>query len=174
MHHPWNIRFLGRRRCPQVCKSLAYSGFYVKFIYSGIMRITVTVVVIMFELTGALTYILPTMASSVDVLGGHMHNTSPLCRSFCWWQKLWEIFSEQTASQMRWSGLMAFLSWRKKIMCTTLPVRWRSPSLVIVLTQMWFCSVCRYDETTGDTHWNWLASQRCWFVWPCFFWHWAN
>ncbi|KAK7040079.1 glycerol ethanol, ferric requiring protein [Paramarasmius palmivorus] len=30
---------------------------------SGIMRITVTVVVIMFELTGALTYILPTMAS---------------------------------------------------------------------------------------------------------------
>lgn len=30
---------------------------------SGIMRITVTVVVIMFELTGALTYILPTMVS---------------------------------------------------------------------------------------------------------------
>lgn len=28
------------------------------------MRITVTVVVIMFELTGALTYILPTMVSS--------------------------------------------------------------------------------------------------------------
>lgn len=28
---------------------------------SGVMRITVTVVVIMFELTGALTYILPTM-----------------------------------------------------------------------------------------------------------------
>lgn len=31
----------------------------------GIMRITVTVVVIMFELTGALTYILPTMVSCV-------------------------------------------------------------------------------------------------------------
>lgn len=31
---------------------------------SGVMRITVTVVVIMFELTGALTYILPTMVSS--------------------------------------------------------------------------------------------------------------
>ena len=30
---------------------------------SGIMRLTVTVVVIMFELTGALTYILPTMVS---------------------------------------------------------------------------------------------------------------
>jgi chloride channel 3/4/5 len=30
---------------------------------SGIMRITVTVVVVMFELTGALTYILPTMVS---------------------------------------------------------------------------------------------------------------
>ena len=28
---------------------------------SGVMRLTVTVVVIMFELTGALTYILPTM-----------------------------------------------------------------------------------------------------------------
>lgn len=28
---------------------------------SGVMRITVTVVVVMFELTGALTYILPTM-----------------------------------------------------------------------------------------------------------------
>ncbi|PPQ98205.1 hypothetical protein CVT26_003457 [Gymnopilus dilepis] len=33
-----------------------------KLICSGVMRITVTVVVIMFELTGALTYILPTMA----------------------------------------------------------------------------------------------------------------
>jgi hypothetical protein len=32
-------------------------------VYSGIMRFTVTVVVIMFELTGALTYILPTMVS---------------------------------------------------------------------------------------------------------------
>ena len=31
---------------------------------SGIMHITVSVVVIMFELTGALTYILPTMVSS--------------------------------------------------------------------------------------------------------------
>lgn len=30
---------------------------------SGVMRITVTVVVVMFELTGALTYILPTMVS---------------------------------------------------------------------------------------------------------------
>ena len=33
------------------------------FLHSGVMRITVTVVVIMFELTGALTYILPTMVS---------------------------------------------------------------------------------------------------------------
>ena len=31
------------------------------------MRITVTVVVIMFELTGALTYILPTMVSNHDI-----------------------------------------------------------------------------------------------------------
>lgn len=36
---------------------------------SGIMHITVSVVVIMFELTGALTYILPTMVSfSVNTL----------------------------------------------------------------------------------------------------------
>jgi chloride channel 3/4/5 len=35
---------------------------------SGIMHITVSVVVIMFELTGALTYILPTMVSHVPFL----------------------------------------------------------------------------------------------------------
>ena len=34
---------------------------------SGIMHITVSVVVIMFELTGALTYILPTMVRSVTL-----------------------------------------------------------------------------------------------------------
>ena len=34
---------------------------------SGVMRITVTVVVIMFELTGALTYILPTMVSTPQI-----------------------------------------------------------------------------------------------------------
>lgn len=33
------------------------------------MHITVSVVVIMFELTGALTYILPTMVGSLCVLG---------------------------------------------------------------------------------------------------------
>lgn len=32
--------------------------------YSGVTRLTVTIVVIMFELTGALTYILPTMVCS--------------------------------------------------------------------------------------------------------------
>lgn len=37
---------------------------------SGVMRITVSVVVIMFELTGALTYILPTMVSSLLELFG--------------------------------------------------------------------------------------------------------
>jgi chloride channel 3/4/5 len=31
----------------------------------GVMRITVTVVVIMYELTGALTYILPTMVGKI-------------------------------------------------------------------------------------------------------------
>lgn len=38
---------------------------------SGVMRITVTVVVVMFELTGALTYILPTMVS--HDLSSHPH-----------------------------------------------------------------------------------------------------
>lgn len=37
---------------------------------SGVMRITVTVVVIMFELTGALIYILPTMVSGMISGGG--------------------------------------------------------------------------------------------------------
>jgi len=37
-------------------------------ITSGVMRITVTVVVIMFELTGALTYILPTMVILLTLL----------------------------------------------------------------------------------------------------------
>lgn len=35
---------------------------------SGIMHITVSVVVIMFELTGALTYILPTMVRTIFVI----------------------------------------------------------------------------------------------------------
>ncbi|KAH8806845.1 Cl-channel protein [Flagelloscypha sp. PMI_526] len=41
-------------------QSLPFISLFI-FYFSGIMRITVTVVVIMFELTGALTYILPTM-----------------------------------------------------------------------------------------------------------------
>ena len=36
--------------------------------HSGIMRLTVTVVVIMFELTGALPYILPTMVSFIRLI----------------------------------------------------------------------------------------------------------
>lgn len=40
---------------------LPYQLLLTARICSGVMRITVTVVVIMFELTGALTYILPTM-----------------------------------------------------------------------------------------------------------------
>lgn len=46
---------------PEVLLFLIYEKL-VRF-RSGVMRITVTVVVIMFELTGALTYILPTMVS---------------------------------------------------------------------------------------------------------------
>lgn len=40
---------------------------------SGVMRITVTVVVIMFELTGALTYILPTMVYFFDSRHHHSY-----------------------------------------------------------------------------------------------------
>lgn len=51
---------------------------------SGVMRITVTVVVVMFELTGALTYILPTMVRST-----HRRDPAPTSqfprfhRSYC-------------------------------------------------------------------------------------------
>jgi chloride channel 3/4/5 len=44
---------------------------------SGIMHITVSVVVIMFELTGALTYILPTMVRSL-LLQHHSITTNSL------------------------------------------------------------------------------------------------
>jgi hypothetical protein len=46
--------------------------------HRGITRITVTVVVIMFELTGALTYILPTM---VSLLRQNLPQ-NPLCKEF--------------------------------------------------------------------------------------------
>jgi len=49
---------------------------------SGIMHITVSVVVIMFELTGALTYILPTMVSHTMIPQSSNLLTLPLDR--CW------------------------------------------------------------------------------------------
>jgi chloride channel 3/4/5 len=48
---------------------------------SGIMHITVSVVVIMFELTGALTYILPTMVSIPSMAVNWAINLYPDC---CW------------------------------------------------------------------------------------------
>jgi len=49
---------------------------------SGIMHITVSVVVIMFELTGALTYILPTMVNFIILLCSY--NRMSNCRGlFC-------------------------------------------------------------------------------------------
>ena len=48
--HPAANQYLGERR-------------RIADLYSGVTRLTVTVVVIMFELTGALTYILPVMVS---------------------------------------------------------------------------------------------------------------
>lgn len=51
--------------------SYSDSGGLLNIRHSGVMRITVTVVVIMFELTGALTYILPTMVSGGDLCVRH-------------------------------------------------------------------------------------------------------
>lgn len=45
---------------------------------SGVMRITVTVVVVMFELTGALTYILPTMVCSTHRRSSYPSSESSL------------------------------------------------------------------------------------------------
>ena len=42
------------------------------------MRITVTIVVIMFELTGALTYILPTMVSPISCSWLHVNNQNQI------------------------------------------------------------------------------------------------
>jgi chloride channel 3/4/5 len=47
---------------------LNVNGTFTTSPISGVMRITVTVVVIMFELTGALTYILPTMVIVLGIL----------------------------------------------------------------------------------------------------------
>lgn len=55
---------------------------------SGIMHITVSVVVIMFELTGALTYILPTMVS--DHCNG---STQPLTML-----RLWSVSRKPSAT----------------------------------------------------------------------------
>lgn len=50
---------------------------------SGIMHITVSVVVIMFELTGALTYILPTMVSFNHIVTFTNHADVPLDCGWC-------------------------------------------------------------------------------------------
>lgn len=71
----WDVRFLGRCCCSLVRFLLFFRGGgatgmiadrSIFFGSSGVTRMTVTVVVIMFELTGALTYILPTMVSPVS------------------------------------------------------------------------------------------------------------
>lgn len=55
--------FLALRQPSGMCMRASWAGLAEEpqTQCSGVMRITVTVVVIMFELTGALTYILPTM-----------------------------------------------------------------------------------------------------------------
>jgi chloride channel 3/4/5 len=60
---------------------------------SGIMHLTISVTVIMFELTGALTYILPTMVGNAAPNRG----TTDISRS--WWAspKQWETASETAA-----------------------------------------------------------------------------
>ena len=53
---------------------------------SGVMHITVSVVVIMFELTGALTYILPTMVSRKETCACRLFLTKTITDS-CWCDK---------------------------------------------------------------------------------------
>lgn len=64
MHHTWDVRVSRCCRRSQVSEAFAHQVAVLN-VHSGIMRITVTVVVIMFELTGALTYILPTMVGKL-------------------------------------------------------------------------------------------------------------
>lgn len=62
MHYARDLRLPRCRRCSEVrLTSHSIKSAVLMLCRSGIMRLTVTVVVIMFELTGALTYILPTM-----------------------------------------------------------------------------------------------------------------
>lgn len=65
---------------------------------SGIMHITVSVVVIMFELTGALEYILPTMVSWLlgVIASRHYFNH---CRLWLESRKRWGIGSAKAGSQ---------------------------------------------------------------------------
>ena len=58
-----------------------------------------TVVVIMFELTGALTYILPTMVKNHRLVD--YRKADPIVRSSFWSRRLSETSWAQTASPMR-------------------------------------------------------------------------
>lgn len=71
---PGTYAFLGAAAALRwVCFSRSYSSTRTySLCRSGVMRITVTVVVIMFELTGALTYILPTMVSDCYLPSGRI------------------------------------------------------------------------------------------------------
>jgi hypothetical protein len=59
MYHSGNLRVSGRSCDFRVCAGMSLRS--VTDLSSGVTHLTVTVVVIMFELTGALTYILPIM-----------------------------------------------------------------------------------------------------------------
>ena len=82
-----------------------------------------TVVVIMFELTGALTYILPTMVCPLaSILNATVVHTYAR-RSYCSSPKQSEIFLAQMGSRMRRFDSMDTHSSIRTIMLTIFPVR---------------------------------------------------
>ena len=74
---------------------------------SGIMHITVSVVVIMFELTGALTYILPTMVSNLGDAACRESRTNFFVTDRCWCYQghrrpLWKGWYSRSDDLVQW------------------------------------------------------------------------
>ena len=77
---------------------------------SGIMHITVSVVVIMFELTGALTYILPTMVSNLGVAACGESRTDFFLSDRRWryqgyWRPFWKGWYSRSDDLVQWISI---------------------------------------------------------------------